>query len=91
MASRLPALQGPRGGADGRQQRAILAVCAMAAVRLGQLAASGPAELQVVPIAVLLVPQPADHWLQRMREAHPGTLIPCLVREVLVKCEHHTP
>jgi hypothetical protein len=48
---------------------------ALAVVCLGELAAPGSAELQAVPSTLLLVPQPTDHWLQRLRQASPGPAI----------------
>ena len=74
MASGLPALPGQGRRADGPARRSVLALRTVAALRVGELASAGVAELQRVRRAALLVPQPQKRLMWRLRKANIGTL-----------------
>jgi hypothetical protein len=56
---------------------ALLALCPLAVVQLGELAAQGAAELPPLRRGVLLVFQPQEHRLQLLRSANKAALTGC--------------
>jgi hypothetical protein len=67
-------VQGPCGGPHHGEPTTVLALWPLAAVLLGQLAASGTAKLPALRRAMLLVAQPAEHRLWGVRNANCGPL-----------------
>jgi hypothetical protein len=67
-------VQGSGSGPDGQGQGKVLALRSLATVPVGQLAAAGATELPEMWRGLLLVPQPKEHRVQRLRDANSDTL-----------------
>jgi hypothetical protein len=67
-------VQGEGRSEDRTTRLALLALRPVALVQVGQLATAGAPELREVRRSALLVPQPQEHRLQRMRDANFDTL-----------------
>ena len=74
LAPRMPGMQGESRCTVGRPLVAVLAVRPLALVHVGELAAAGPSGLPPLRGCVLLVTQPQEHQLQRLRDANFCTL-----------------
>jgi hypothetical protein len=69
LAAGLPSLPGPCLRPLRGERSAVLALWPLAALHLGELASAGATGLLAVRRPSLLVPQPQEHRLQRLREA----------------------
>ena len=67
-------MQGPGGCPFCWEANPLLALWSLAAVPLGELAAASAAGLQALRRPLLLVAQPQDHRLQRLRPANEAAL-----------------
>jgi hypothetical protein len=67
LAQPLPVVPGEGGRSHHGKGKALLALWSLAALRMGQLAAALPAQLQALRRRLLLVPQPKEFNVQRLR------------------------
>jgi hypothetical protein len=74
LASRLPRLPRSRRRPHSRDRRPLLAVWALAKLRLGQLAAASAPQLSAVPGTAVLVALPEKYRLRSLRAANASPL-----------------